>query len=70
MILLFIVDIVLYRMPPRVARGRAHGRAHARRGHGGHNSHAEESDVEVEQSDNYGTHGSQYTMVVDMMVKE
>jgi hypothetical protein len=44
MILLLIVDIVLYRMPPRAARGRSH----ARRGHGGHNSHVEESDAEVE----------------------
>jgi hypothetical protein len=46
-ILLLIVDIVLYSMPPRVARGRARGRTRARRGHRGCNSHGEESDVEM-----------------------
>jgi hypothetical protein len=48
MILLLIVDIVLYRMPPREARGRARGRARARKGRGGHNSHVEEADAVVE----------------------
>jgi hypothetical protein len=61
MILLLIIDIVLYRMPPREARGRARGRAQARKGRGGHNSHVEEADAVVEQSHNDRTHGSQST---------
>jgi hypothetical protein len=62
-ILLLIVGIVLYSMPPRAARGRACGRARSRRGRGGRNSHGEESDAEVEQSHNGETHRSQSTNV-------